>query len=954
MVNPNIPEFHEYQWNKKWIKEQVENVFNSSTIQLKDLKSRVVDSVPNEKITSILSDFKWKMEKGGGFKKFLLSSDANSAWFTLALQIALNKLAHNPWKIDALYGNNTKAAVEKFQNNWNTKNQKKIDAENLEALTEDWVAGPLTLERMLEELNKLDSTKEKAKKIPDIVLPSATSPVDKTYVASPPIDQKIFSETPNHDLSQIKQQFVLPEWERTATETTDYVSTPPKHTIVLSATINSIPVKISFDKKTPSFSTSNVYPIVPTYENPILIEGQDSFELEIDDKNQITLKTNESVSAKATSSGVEINSNSQEKVEAGTTSTNQAVVMEEPKWEEQKEQETAKWNWKDKEVIETPEDIKKSLDTELLGLVGARYDIIWINDISAKYLDSNQTPTISWNVWDQIVTIKFDQRSLDNPVLQVGEDLNLHLITPKVESEKAKIYIVPDTIAVLKKFKNYASSLKIWKETLLGWKFDFSDSDKVTIVFKDGDNEIKISFKNNGGLVDGQNNISIGTDTYTASLENWDQPAKIVLTKNETNGIINEEENQLPEIDNTLDEKTQIEDIIKNKLRIDKFSITEKNNWIFEVMLIARITESMFKSKLSDYLIINSKWFPRNPVIEIRKPFPWEKEFLGKYNFYPENMINWIEKNDSWYKIKSDWFDIWFDLEKRNPQIIIWEKEYPLYVKKITTNWMVIEDQVAIEKSLINNLEKIYNLTKDLSISDNKIDWLEFDLSNEKWITIETKYNPKFKLNFDNKWNLISNFKQIWSENFNVYTENNIVKLEKIENNTVSFEKANNLLEKTNLIKVDDNWDFICEDIYQIEDIWDSYNQYISELNTDTTKPEWESIKTKISNLSDDNKIKEILKVEEKMDKWIKIYKTYEKINDKKIEINKLDWFKVGPNWSAKVSEFIKKERRMFGLGREETTNYISKIDNNKIKISQKLIELKNNKDLKPILNTGN
>jgi len=36
-----------------------------------------------------------------------------------------------------LYGNNTKAAVEKFQNNWNTKNQKKIDAENLEALTED-------------------------------------------------------------------------------------------------------------------------------------------------------------------------------------------------------------------------------------------------------------------------------------------------------------------------------------------------------------------------------------------------------------------------------------------------------------------------------------------------------------------------------------------------------------------------------------------------------------------------------------------------------------------------------------------------------------------------------------------------------------------------------------------------------------------------------------------------
>jgi hypothetical protein len=44
----------------------------------------------------------------------------------------------------------------------------------------------------------------------------------------------------------------------------------------------------------------------------------------------------------------------------------------------------------------------------------------------------------------------------------------------------------------------------------------------------------------------------------------------------------------------------------------------------------------------------------------------------------------------------------------------------------------------------------------------------------------------------------------------------------------------------------------------------------------------------------------------------------------------------------------------MFGLGREETINYISKIDNNKIKISQKLIELENDKDLKEVLNSSN
>jgi len=47
------------------------------------------------------------------------------------------------------------------------------------------------------------------------------------------------------------------------------------------------------------------------------------------------------------------------------------------------------------------------------------------------------------------------------------------------------------------------------------------------------------------------------------------------LTKNE-NDIIIQENN--PEIDDILDEKAQIENILKKNKRIKSFSVTEKNN----------------------------------------------------------------------------------------------------------------------------------------------------------------------------------------------------------------------------------------------------------------------------------------------------------------------------------------------------------------------------------------
>lgn len=607
-----------------------------------------------------------------------------------------------------------------------------------------------------------------------------------------------------------------------------------------------------------------------------------------------------------------------------------------------------KFSWEEWYVA--PENIESQ---EILNTINTRYEIAGNNNDTIDLNDvehlTNWDILIKWKIWEEQLDIIFNS-DYSNPRLQINQkQYNLYEFD---RGWKKQIFVVPNSVTTYENFLSYRDNLVIqWRdEAIKEGKFDFSDSEKVTIVFKYEANEIKISFNNDWSLVTDQNNITIWSDRYTASVENWDQTAKILLAKNENNIIIQENN---PEIDDILDEKAQIENIIKEKLRIDNFSITEKNNWIFEIRLIARITEEMFKRQLSDYIIIDSNWFPRNPTIEIRKPFPWENEFLQKYNFYPKNMINWIEKNDSWYKIKSDWFDIWFDLEKNNPQIIIWEKEYPLYVNKMTSNWMTIENQVAIKKSLINNLEKIFNSTKDLSISNNTIHWLEFDLSNEQWIIIRQKNSSNFKLDFDNQWNLVSNFQQIWWEKFNVYTENNSIKLEKIENDTVSLEKVSNLLEKTNLIKIDGNWDFICDDIYQIEDIETAYVSFLNELGDDSTRQEWINITTKISELSDENNIRsDFSRMKDKMDKWIKIYETYKKINDKKTEINKLDWFNVGPNWSAKVNELTKIEKPF--IGKEKITNYISKEDSEKIKISQKLIELENDKNLKGVLNSGN
>jgi len=64
----------------------------------------------------------------------------------------------------------------------------------------------------------------------------------------------------------------------------------------------------------------------------------------------------------------------------------------------------------------------------------------------------------------------------------------------------------------------------------------------------------------------------------------------------------------------------------------------------------------------------------------------------------------------------------------------------------------------------------------------------------------------------------------------------------------------------------------------------------LNELEEDPTRQEWINITTKISELSDENNIRsDFSGMKDKMDKWIKIYETYKKINDKKTEINKLD-----------------------------------------------------------------
>lgn len=522
---------------------------------------------------------------------------------------------------------------------------------------------------------------------------------------------------------------------------------------------------------------------------------------------------------------------------------------------------------------------------------------------------------------------------------------------PKRLKELYDYFYNSDNLDIIKKFLNAIYSSEGFPYT---WHFNNDDlikstKQKLAFIQNTTSEEIKSKIKSNDKYIIKRNIplewwSEIGTAEFNLFTEFWAYTHEQGPYKIELNHKFTWEE---WDIETKVEEKTETNiNRISKKLRINENQIESNNNWTF------KIKNKNYNFISNDYFIIKNE----TDYLTIRDYYLEEKEFLQKYNFYPENMINWIEKNDSWYKIKSNWFDIWFDSKKGKPQIILWEEQYPLYITKTMSNWKKIEDQICIENTTLNNLKNISELTKELSINWKKIDWLEFDLSDEKWIIVRQKNNQNFKLSFDNELNLIYSFLKIWEDEVNVYIKDKII-LEKIEDNWISFNEVNKLLKEIELLNINDNWDFICNNIEKIDDIINLYKKHLIELESEPKKSNWEKVKTQISALSNDNWIKNFLNIGTKMNKRLITYEIYNKINKNKWKITKLktekneNLFKIEPSLGEwKITKLSKTEKKY--LGREKIIDYISINNKKEVLISSKLIELQKDKILWPILNS--
>lgn len=98
--------------------------------------------------------------------------DKNSAAYVISLQLALKAVGFDPGKIDALYGNNTKAAVEAFQqSSW---------------LTVDGWAGPYTMQKLIAKLGW--TPKELTPDARPVSTPAEAAPVAPEVVSENPKD----------------------------------------------------------------------------------------------------------------------------------------------------------------------------------------------------------------------------------------------------------------------------------------------------------------------------------------------------------------------------------------------------------------------------------------------------------------------------------------------------------------------------------------------------------------------------------------------------------------------------------------------------------------------------------------------------------------------------------------------------------------------------------------------
>ena len=134
----------------EWINNQIDD-FGNTDQELESLKADINDGIDKQECISMLEKF--KNEKKIFSRK---NPHEHAAVVVVGVQAALHHLGYSSvGNIDGFLGDNTKAAVENFQEQWNTDHaDDKIDV--------DGIPGPQTIGRLLKELQKAEEEEAQA------------------------------------------------------------------------------------------------------------------------------------------------------------------------------------------------------------------------------------------------------------------------------------------------------------------------------------------------------------------------------------------------------------------------------------------------------------------------------------------------------------------------------------------------------------------------------------------------------------------------------------------------------------------------------------------------------------------------------------------------------------------------------------------------------------------------
>ncbi|AHB40824.1 hypothetical protein P148_SR1C00001G0006 [candidate division SR1 bacterium RAAC1_SR1_1] len=165
------------------------------------------------------------------------------------------------------------------------------------------------------------------------------------------------------------------------------------------------------------------------------------------------------------------------------------------------------------EITTNPEVLQ---NTERLTAITTKYDVAGNNNslITLTSTEKSGDKVLAkGKVGNDDVSILFDGNYTNPRLIRGDKEYNVYEI-PQEGSTKNKIVVVPDSAVVIEKFLSYKDNLMLGNETVGNGKFDFSQNDKITLVFQKADQKIRVDFDNAGNLVanqeiafDGKNHI---------------------------------------------------------------------------------------------------------------------------------------------------------------------------------------------------------------------------------------------------------------------------------------------------------------------------------------------------------------------------------------------------------------------------------------------------------------